>query len=250
MTEAAIAITALHKSFGAFVALNDVNLTIPAGQRRAIIGPNGAGKSTLLNVLNGQLPCQEGSIHLFGRDVTKATPHELARLGIGRTFQISSTFRHLSVEENVRVAHLARVRRVFSPFPGHLRALKDDVAASLEDSGLTPFAQVRVSDLSHGDRKKLELAMALATKPRVLLLDEPTAGMGLAERQELMDLVVRHVARDNLTMIFVEHDIEAVFRHADLITVMAAGTVFAEGTPAEISTNPEVQRIYLGSHAP
>ena len=239
-------VRALRKSFGGFVALNGVDFAMPAGERRAVIGPNGAGKTTLVNVLDGQLGADGGQILYAGRPIAGLLPYQIARLGIGRTFQISSTMRRLTVYENMLAAHDMAGGHTFSLNPNRLRRLREAVMVSLEQIQLAHLATQTVESISHGDRKRLEFGMVLAGDPRLLLLDEPTAGMGLQERHELMDLVLRLVNEQKLSLLFIEHDIDIVFRFAHRITVMAEGRVFAEGTPDEIAGNEEVQRIYLG----
>lgn len=241
-----LTIQGLRKSFSRFVALDGVDLTIYKGERRAIIGPNGAGKTTLINVLGGQLVGDTGSIVFNGHKLMKKYPQQMSRFGIGRTFQISSTFRRMTVYENMLSAHTAASDRWFSLSSKRLRDMRDAVMHDLGTIQLTGVANQVAEDISHGDRKRLEFGMALAGKPELLLLDEPTAGMGLGERKELIDLVLDLVDKRNLTLIFVEHDIDVVFRAAERITVMHLGRVFAEGVPDEIAANQQVQEIYLG----
>jgi branched-chain amino acid transport system ATP-binding protein len=236
----------LTKSFGRFMALTGVDLNVWPGEVRAIIGPNGAGKTTLINVLGGQLAGDAGEVRLQGRRLGGLYPHQMAALGVGRTFQISSTFRRMTVYENMLAAHNSASGHWFSLSTRRLRAMRDAVMADLERIELAHLASQVVEDISHGDRKRLEFGMVLATHVRLLLLDEPTAGMGLHERHDLIDLVLREVRQRGLTLVFVEHDIDVVFKAADRITVMALGRVFAEGLPAEIAANADVQEIYLG----
>lgn len=236
------------KQYGGFVALGGVDLTLQPGERRALIGPNGAGKSTFIAVLGGQQAVGPGStVHFAGRDISGALPQEIARLGIARTFQINRVFRRLSVLDNVRTALLPSNGRVFSVSERHLTALTSPAMTMVTELGLGRVAHDAAETLSLGDRKRLEFGMVLATRPKVLLLDEPTAGMGLNERRSLIELMVEHAARDQITLLFVEHDIDIVFRFADRITVMSRGKIFAEGTPAEIGANSAVQDIYLGT---
>ena len=243
---AALEVRGLVKRFGQFVALDGVDLKVAPREIRAVIGPNGAGKTTLINVLGGQLVADGGTVEVHGRRLVRQHPHQVAKLGVGRTFQISSTFRRMTVLDNMLYAHHAGGGRWFGLDAARLRGLREPAMADLDTIGLTHCAGQVVDDVSHGDRKRLEFGMVLATRPTLLLLDEPTAGMGLGERQELIELVLS-VARDRgLTLVFVEHDIDAVFRAAESITVMALGRVFAEGTPDEIAGNAEVQEIYLG----
>ncbi len=244
----ALAVRDLHKKFGRFVALDSVDLTVAEGEIRAIIGPNGAGKTTLINVLSGQIVADGGSVEVSGRRLTRQHPHQVAKLGVGRTFQISSTFRRMTVFDNMLCARNAASSSWFSLSANRLRALGDAVMADLETIQLDQIANQIVDDISHGDRKRLEFGMVLATRPKLLLLDEPTAGMGLQERHELIDLVLQEARSRGLTLVFIEHDIDIVFKAAEYITVMALGRVFAEGTPDEIARNEAVQDIYLGGH--
>jgi branched-chain amino acid transport system ATP-binding protein len=238
----------LNKSYGGFVALGGVDLTLAAGERRALIGPNGAGKTTFLAVLGGQQAGGPGgTVHFLGRDISGSLPQEIARLGIARTFQISRVFRRLSVLDNVRTALLPSAGRAFSISEAPLSGLTEPAMKMLTDLGLDRVANDTAETLSLGDRKRLEFGMVLATRPKLLLLDEPTAGMGLNERRSLMELMVEHAGRDKITLLFVEHDIDIVFRFADRITVMSRGKIFAEGSPAEIGANSAVQDIYLGT---
>ena len=245
-TTQALSVRGLRKRFGRFVALDGVNLNVGQGEIRAVIGPNGAGKTTLINVLSGQHVADAGEVLVEGQRVRRQYPHQIAKLGVGRTFQISSTFRRMTVYDNMLCAHNAAAENWFSLRATKLRAMNRSVMRDLATIQLDHLANQVVEDISHGDRKRLEFGMVLATRPRLMLLDEPTAGMGLTERHELIDLVL-DVARDRgLTLLFVEHDIDVVFKAAERITVMALGKVFAEGTPAEIAKNADVQEIYLG----
>ena len=241
-----LVLDAVTKTFKRFVALNNVSLSVPDRQRRAIIGPNGAGKSTLINIVSGQLRPDRGEIHFDGNDLLRVPPFRRPRLRIGRTFQISNTFNRLTVLENVLSALNAAGEGALGFSVARLKALDDRAVALLDEVELGHAKAQTVDNLSHGDRKRLELAMILALEPRLLLLDEPTAGMGLSERHRLVDLISRVVEQRSMTLVFVEHDIDMVFRIAEYITVMARGTVFAEGSPDTVAGNDEVQRIYLG----
>ena len=249
ISQPALKVRDLHKEFGRFVALDSVDLTVNEGEIRAIIGPNGAGKTTLINVLSGQIVADRGSVEVAGRKLSRQHPHQVAKLGVGRTYQISSTLRRMTVFDNMLCAHNAVSGHWFSLRAGRLRAMEDAVLADLKTIELDGLADRVVDDISHGDRKRLEFGMVLATRPKVLLLDEPTAGMGLRERHELIDLVLAVTRERRLTLVFVEHDIDVVFKAAESITVMALGGVFAEGKPDEIAANSAVQDIYLGGNA-
>ena len=241
-----LALDGVTKSFKRFVALNDVSLSVPDRQRRAIIGPNGAGKSTLINIVSGQLRPDHGEIRFDGVSLLRVPPFRRPGLRIGRTFQISNTFTRLTVLENVLSALNAASAGALGFSVAKLKALNDHAVALLNEVELAHAKAQTVDNLSHGDRKRLELAMILALDPRLLLLDEPTAGMGLSERHRLVDLISRVVEQRGMTLVFVEHDIDMVFRIAEYITVMARGAVFAEGPPDIVAGNDEVQRIYLG----
>lgn len=236
----------LKKSFGRFMALSGVDLDVRAGEVRAVIGPNGAGKTTLINVLGGQLVGDVGQVVFAEKNLMKKFPHQVSALGVGRTFQISSTFRRMTVFENMLTAHNAASGRWFSLNTRHLREMQDAVMRDLEAIHLRELADKVVDDISHGDRKRLEFGMVLASHPRLMLLDEPTAGMGPQERHDLIDLMLGEIRARKITLLFVEHDIDMVFRAADYISVMADGKVFAEGLPGEIAENQDVQEIYLG----
>lgn len=238
----------IRKTFGQFVALNNVDFDLPAGEKHALIGPNGAGKSTFIACIAGQLPGVEGSVMFKGDNITTATPVDLARRGIGRTFQISRAFLDMSVLENLTSAFVIAKGAWFSLRGSVLSEAKDRAQTMLETVGLQKRAAARVADLSLGDRKRLEFGMALANDPDLLLLDEPTAGMSIKERHHLMDLVAARIDETGKTLLFVEHDVDVVLKIATRVTVMVRGTVLAAGTPAEIAANEEVQAVYLGGH--
>ena len=243
----ALYVRQLRKTFGDFVAINDVDLTVPRGQIRAVIGPNGAGKTTLINVLSGQLVADGGVVEVGGRRLHRQYPHQVAKFGVGRTYQISSTFRRMSVFDNMLCAHNAVSGNWLSLNPARLREMHEVVMQDLAMIRLDGIADQVVDNISHGDRKRLEFGMVLATKPTIMLLDEPTAGMAIQERHELIDLMLAEARKRNLSLVFVEHDIDVVFKAAEYISVMALGRVLAEGTPDEIAKNKEVQDVYLGS---
>ena len=236
----------LSKRFGGVQAVTGVNLTIPRGDLRAIIGPNGAGKTTLFNLITGDLRHDSGFVSFLGEEISALPPHEVCRRGIGRTFQITSVFRRLTVLENVQTALLSHHRRHYSLFARAARLYRDGAFALLKRVGLREQAPKPSGILSHGDQRRLELAIALASEPRLLMLDEPTAGMAPRERHALMALVARIASETGLTVLFTEHDMDVVFSVARRITVMHQGAVLAEGAPEEIRRDPDVQRIYLG----
>jgi branched-chain amino acid transport system ATP-binding protein len=242
----ALEIRGLKKAFNGFKAINDVGFAIAQGSISAIIGPNGAGKTTLFNLITGHVPVDEGRVSFFGRDVTATAPHELCRLGVGRSFQRTNVFRKLSVFENVQAAfisHRGLGWKLVRPSKGLFRAETEAVLASV---GLAAKQTLLAGTLSHGDQKQLELGIALALEPKLLLLDEPTAGMSAAETTLCMELI-RRIARERaLTLLFTEHDMEFVFAIADRILVLHQGSLLADGVPEEIRASPEVRRVYLG----
>ena len=236
----------LAKSFGGFVAVRDVSLSVERGRTACVIGPNGAGKSTLFNLITGHLQPTRGRVLFGDRDITGRAPHEICRMGIGRSFQRTNIFPRLSVFDNVQVAvlsHLGRTLNMTTP----ARALAhDETMAVLEAVGLAGEAQSTSGTLSYGLQKQLELGIALASEPQVLLLDEPTAGMSPQETADSIALIGRIVRDRGLTLLFTEHDMDVVFSIAERITVLHQGAVLAEGTPQEVQKNEDVQRIYLG----
>ncbi|HWI36801.1 MAG TPA: ABC transporter ATP-binding protein [Burkholderiales bacterium] len=247
MSEPILRIEGLAKRFGGLEALGGVNLNVSPGDFRAIIGPNGAGKSTFFNTMTGLLRPDAGRVIFEGRDVTGEAPHRLARRGVARTFQITSVFADLTALENVQVALFAHARQSWSVWPA-ARSLH--TARARELLGMVGLGGERMArTLSHGDQKRLELAIALAGKPRLLLLDEPTAGMAAQERLESIRLVHRVAEELGVSCVFTEHDMAVVFAVATHITVMHQGRVLAEGTPAEVRSRREVQQVYLGEAA-
>jgi len=222
---------------------------VPPGDLRAIIGPNGAGKTTLFNLISGDIEHDTGQIFLAGREVSGLPPHQLCRRGLGRTFQITSIFRRLTALENVQTAFLTHHRRHFNILVPARRLYREQALSLLERVGLCEQAAKPSGILSHGDQRRLELAIALAGEPRLLLLDEPTAGMAAQERLESIRLVHRVAKELGLSCVFTEHDMAVVFAVATHITVMHQGRVLAEGTPAEVRARREVQQVYLGEVA-
>jgi len=239
-------VQSLAKRFGGVPALDGVDLAVEAGEFRAIIGPNGAGKSTFFNTLTGLLRPNAGSITFEGRDITGEPPHRVARRGVARTFQITSIFHDLTAIENVQVALLAHARRSWSVWPRARNFGTKRAQELLAQVGLAASAAKPAGTLAHGDQKRLELAIALAGEPRLLLLDEPTAGMAAQERLEAIRVVHRIASELGLSCVFTEHDMVVVFAVATRITVLHQGRVLAEGTPAEVRARPEVQQVYLG----
>jgi branched-chain amino acid transport system ATP-binding protein len=249
MSNAVLRVESLVKRFGGLVALGGVDLNVERGEFRAIIGPNGAGKSTFFNTLTGLLRPDSGRVTFEGRDITGVPPHRVARRGVARTFQITSVFPDLSVLENVQVALLAHAQRTWSVWPRARGFGTERARELLALVGLAASAAKLAGTLSHGDQKRLELAIALAAEPRLLLLDEPTAGMAAPERLEAIWLVHRIAIELGLSCVFTEHDMAVVFAVATRITVLHQGRVLAEGTPAEVRARPEVQQVYLGEAA-
>jgi branched-chain amino acid transport system ATP-binding protein len=249
VSEPILRVESLAKRFGGLEALGGVDLRVEPGEFRAIIGPNGAGKSTFFNTMTGLLRPDAGRVIFEGRDVTGEPPHRLVRRGVARTFQITSVFHDLSALENVQISLLAHARRSWSVWP-EARALHASRARELlELVGLVGAAARIAGTLAHGDQKRLELAIALAGEPRLLLLDEPTAGMAAQERLESIRLVHRVAQELGVSCVFTEHDMAVVFAVATRITVMHQGKVLAEGTPAEVRARREVQQVYLGEAA-
>ena len=247
MSDPILRIEGLAKRFGGLEALGGVNLSVSPGDFRAIIGPNGAGKSTFFNTMTGLLKPDAGRVVFEGRDVTGEPPHRLARRGVARTFQITSVFADLTALENVQVALLAHARQNWSVWPA---ARPLHTARAQELLAMVGLGGERLArTLSHGDQKRLELAIALAGQPRLLLLDEPTAGMAAQERLESIRLVHRVAKELGVSCVFTEHDMAVVFAVATHITVMHQGRVLAEGTPAEVRSRREVQQVYLGEAA-
>jgi branched-chain amino acid transport system ATP-binding protein len=239
----------LRKSFAGFVAVGGVSLTVATRQIAAVIGPNGAGKSTFFNLITGHLLPDGGQVLLDGRDITGAPPHRICRLGVGRSFQRTNIFPQLSVFENVQAAFLAHRGRGRNFWSRSEDFYRDDTAALLASIGLGHEPRAVAGTLSYGNQKQLELGIALASDPRVLLLDEPTAGMSASETHQTMQLLERIAGERGLTLLFTEHDMEVVFGIAEKIAVLHQGRLLAEGTPAEMRADPEVRRVYLGGHA-
>ena len=236
----------LEKHFGGVRALGGVSLEVEPGEFRAVIGPNGAGKSTLFNTVTGLHRPDGGRVFFEGRPVTGLSPHLLARMGVGRTFQITHIFADLSTAENVQVALLAHGRRTWNPWTAARRLEREGTRELLALVGLGARSDAPASRLSHGDKKRLELAIALAGRPRLLLLDEPTAGMAARERLESIRMLHRIAGELGLTVFFTEHDMAVVFEVATRVTVLHQGRVLAEGAPTAVRPNAEVQQVYLG----
>jgi branched-chain amino acid transport system ATP-binding protein len=237
----------LYKSFGGVEAVKDVSFELGKGQLLAMIGPNGAGKSTCFNLINGQLRPDHGRIIIMGKEINGSKPRDVWKLGVGRTFQITSTFASMTVLENVQMALLSYHRRTNSLLRKVSQLYVDESLELLKRVGIGDQANRTCGVLAYGDLKRVELAVALANKPGLLLMDEPTAGMGPAQRQTLMELTRNIVRTRNIGVLFTEHDMDVVFNHADRIIVLSRGELMAEGSPAEVQDNAKVKEIYLGT---
>ena len=236
------------KSFGSLVAVREVSIAVERGELRAVIGPNGAGKTTFFNLISGFFPPTAGSIIFDGTDVTSLAPHRRVRLGMARTFQITEIFPELTVAENVRISAEVAAGYRLRPWLGRAEAarVQGRVDALLSLAGLAGKGDRLVGELAHGDQRAAEIAMALALEPRLLLLDEPTAGMGEQETYEIAQLIRRLHRDSKLTIVLIEHDMRVVFHLAERIMVLDQGKFLAEGTPQEIAANKAVQTAYLG----
>ncbi len=242
----ALELEAVSRHFGALVALADINLTVRAGARHAILGSNGAGKTTLFNAITGDFPPTTGRVRLFGEDVTDLPVHERIRRGLRRTYQISLLFGGLSVLDNVYLACRGVSRRRFSLLrPRHDDSAMESAETLLSATHLEEVRDQAVETLSYGQQRQLELALALAGAPRLILLDEPAAGLSPAERTELVEIL--QSLPEHIGYIIIEHDMDVALRVTDRVTMMHNGRIFKEGTPAEIEADPEVQALYLGS---
>lgn len=244
-----LSVRGLSKSYGGVDAVRGVDFDLGAGELLALIGPNGAGKSTCFNMLNGQIRPNTGSIKLFGQELAGLKPRQIWRRGVGRTFQITATFGSMTVLENVQMALISfhgRLRAMW-PFAGGL--YRDQALDLLDMVGMRDQAERPCSVLAYGDLKRVELAIALSNAPKVLLMDEPTAGMAPKERIELMQLTADIVKARGISVLFTEHDMDVVFTHASRIMVLSRGEKLAEGSPGQVRENPDVQAIYLGTGA-
>ncbi len=246
-----LAVENVTKRFGSLVAVRDVSLTVPAGQLHAVIGPNGAGKTTFFNLISGFFRPTAGRILFEGRDVTELPAHRRVAAGMARTFQVTEIFPELTVFENVRIATEVAAGYRLRPWLNRAEtaALAERVDETLVLAGLRDKATRLVGELAHGDQRAAEIAMALALRPRLLLLDEPTAGMGDQETYDITRLIRRLHKDRNLTIVLIEHDMRVVFHLADRITVLDQGSPLASGTPQEIAGNDAVQAAYLGKAA-
>ncbi|MCY4151447.1 MAG: ABC transporter ATP-binding protein [Aestuariivita sp.] len=239
----------LTKAFGGLVAVDNVSLAVRAGEFLALIGPNGAGKSTCFNMLMGQLKPTQGRIRLSGEDITNLAPRQIWAKGVGRTFQITATYPSMTVIENVQTALLSHYKRLLAVVPYAHYLYRDEAMALLEMVSLAEQADRHCAVLAYGDLKRLELAIALAHEPKILLMDEPTAGMAPSERVDLMRLTADIVASRGVSVLFTEHDMDVVFSHAQRLMVLNRGQLIAEGSVEDIRQNALVQEVYLGGGA-
>jgi len=241
-----LAVEGLSKSYGGIHAVRGVSFELRAGEILALIGPNGAGKSTCFDMLNGQNAPDSGRIRLLGADTTGKKPREIWRMGVGRTFQITATFPTMTVRENVQVPLISHGGRLFDAWSSAPKVATAEAGRLLELVGMGAHADRPCGELAYGDLKRLELAVALANQPKLLLMDEPTAGMAPRERIELMRLTAAIARQQSIGVLFTEHDMDVVFEHADRILVLNRGTLIAQGSPGEVRANPQVRAVYLG----
>jgi branched-chain amino acid transport system ATP-binding protein len=236
----------LVKVFGGLKAVNGVNFEVAPGELKALIGPNGAGKSTCFNMLMGQLKPTSGKVYLNGENITGRPPRDIWRRGVGRTFQITGTYQSMTVAENVQMALISHHRRIFSIRSYAYKLYREEALSLLDIVGMTDQADRACAILAYGDLKRLELAIALANEPTLLLMDEPTAGMAPRERIRLMQLTADIVRDRGVSVLFTEHDMDVVFAHAHHIMVLNRGELIADGTASEVRNNEKVQEVYLG----
>ncbi|MBR1138049.1 MAG: ABC transporter ATP-binding protein [Bradyrhizobium sp.] len=241
-----LSVEGLSKSYGGIHAVRSVSFMLQAGEILALIGPNGAGKSTCFDMLNGQNVPDSGRITVMGEETTGRKPREVWRLGVGRTFQITATYPTMTVRENIQVALVSHHRRLYDFWTPMMSIERGEADRLLDLVGMAGYAERPCGELAYGDLKRLELAIALANQPKLLLMDEPTAGMAPRERVELMRLTAKIAREQSIGVLFTEHDMDVVFEHADRILVLNRGSLIAQGSPAEVRANREVQAIYLG----
>jgi branched-chain amino acid transport system ATP-binding protein len=246
MNAPVLRVEGLSKAFGGVDAVRDVSFAVAEGELVALIGPNGAGKTTCFNLVNGQLAPDAGTVSLLGSRIDGLPPRAIARMGVGRTFQVAATFASMTVRENIQLALLAHAGAHGSVAARATDRLRVDADALLERVRMTQFAGQGCATLAYGDAKRVELTLALAGAPRLLLMDEPTAGMSPRSRGRLMQLAADLAREERIAVLFTEHDMDVVFEHADRIIVLDLGHIIAEGTPEAIRANANVQVVYLG----
>ncbi len=235
-----------RKSFDGFVAINGVSFSLQKGEICSIIGPNGAGKTTLFNLITGHLRIDEGKLIFKDQDITNRRPYQICRLGVGRSFQRTNIFPRLTVYQNIQAGVLVHQGRSFTFFRPVDSFFQKETEEILDRVGLKEYAETVSGSLSYGFQKQLELGIALASEPELLLLDEPTAGMSTQETHQTMELIGKITREKGLTLLFTEHDMEVVFSISQRIMVLHQGRLIAEGTPEEVRRNPDVQKVYLG----
>jgi branched-chain amino acid transport system ATP-binding protein len=241
-------VAGISKSFSGFRAVSEVTFSVETQQIMAIIGPNGAGKSTLFNLITGHLRPDTGTVRLDGRDITGAAPHKVCGMGIGRSFQRTNIFAKLTVFENLQAAFLVHYGHGRNFWSRSELLYRDETAALLVSIGLADQRDTVAGTLSYGNQKQLELGLALASDPAMLLLDEPTAGMSATETHDTIRLIEKIAGERSLTLLFTEHDMDVVFSIAQKVAVLHQGRLIADGAPAEVRADPEVRRVYLGEH--
>ena len=243
----ALDVRGLSKSYRGFVAVKDVSFTLETGEMLALIGPNGAGKTTCFNMINGQIAPTGGEIRIFDRRADGLSPRAIAALGVGRTFQVAATFGSMSLAENVQTALAAHAGDIWPSLRSAARRRRDEALALLDAVGMADQAERLTAEIAYGDVKRLDLALALANQPRLLLMDEPAAGMSPAERRGLMALVARLARERSLAVLFTEHDMDVVFGHASRVLVLNRGELIAQGAPEQVRQSEDVRRVYLGA---
>ena len=236
----------LSRNFGAIKAVDDVSFDLAKGELLALIGPNGAGKSTCFNMLLGQLKPSSGTVQLMGKNIAGMQPRKIWRMGVGRTFQITATYASMTVVENVQMALMSHHKRLYSLTTFAHKLYREEALALLDTVGMVDQSERHCAVLAYGDLKRLELAVALANDPILLLMDEPTAGMAPRERIALMQLTADILEQRGISVLFTEHDMDVVFAHSHRIMVLNRGQLIADGTVDEIRNNPQVQEVYLG----
>ncbi len=249
MSEPILRVEHLSRYFGALQAVNDVTLSVPKGQMRAVIGPNGAGKTTLMDLICNRTPCSSGKVYFQEEDITGLAPHKIVQKGLCKCFQITKIFYNLTVYENVQIACISMKKRVFDFRAVKDSLLHDEVRHFLSMVGIQDKMDEIAGFLSYGDQRRLDIAIALAMEPKLIILDEPAAGVSREEAYKLMELIRDLGMEHQMTMLFIEHDMDIVFNYAEAISVMVNGALVATGTPEEIRKNPLVQEAYLGKGA-